>query len=190
MRRWWVVVVSIGLVLAGCGSESGGAGSSPSPGQASASESVASCPGGSSPDQPGDATQARPALPEWYQLAAMDPTRPRIIVGASEHVPAGAGTASLQFTWAFDVCTNTWIELGDASLPSPEDRPALYQFVTDPGAGVVRGLPVWTFDPAGDSWSTAAGPGQGAAGEAGSEAVPMAVYDPTASGCWPSIRTS
>ena len=177
MRRWWVGMVSIGLVLAGCGSQSGDAGSSPSPGEASPSASVAGCPGGSSPDQPGDATQARPALRQWYQLAAMDPTRPRIITGASEYVPQGAGTASLQATWAFDVCTNTWTELGDASLPSPEDRPALYQFVTDPGAGVVRGLPVWwtpvwTFDPTSDSWSAAA------AGQAGSEAVPMAVYDP------------
>lgn len=109
----------------------------------------------------------------------MDPTGPRIIVGESGIVSEGAGSATLQSTWAFDVCTNTWAELGDATLPVPEQRPALLQLVTDPGAGLVRGIPagwtpVWDFTPAGDSWSAAPADGSGP------QAVPRVVYDPAA----------
>ena len=170
------VALLLAVAAAGCSATTGSPSTTASAGL-TASPASATCPAGSDPDQPGDATQVRPALREWYLLAAMDPTHPRIVAGASGFEPEGAGTASLLATWAFDVCTNTWTELVDTSWPSPEERPALGQFVSDPGAGVVRGIPVWwtpvwTFDPATGSWSAPP------AGDSGSEAWPMAVYDP------------
>lgn len=135
------------------------------------------CPSGSSPDVAGDAGQARPPLQDWYQLAAMDPTGTDIVVGASGFAPEGAGAATLQSTWTFDVCTNAWAVIGDASLPMPDERPALEQLVTHPGAGVVLGIPiwltpVWSFDPVAGSWTPIPSTGEG------SGAWPMAVYDP------------
>lgn len=177
MRKLWVLL-GVATLLAGCGSgsdeppasESGQPSTSPSE-----TTSALSCPAGSV-DQPGDPTQPRPALQDWDLLAAADPTRPRIVVGETGFVPEGAGMPTLQSTWAFDVCTNTWSELSDASLPPPDQRPALAQLVTDPRAGVVLGLPfwwtpVWTFDPATDSWSAPEGD------RSGFETWPDAVYD-------------
>lgn len=143
MRKFWVLG-GMAALLAGCRSQSDGTSASES-GQPSSSPSqtlsALSCPAGSA-DQPGDPTQPRPALGDRYLLAAMDPTGPRIIVGETGFVPEGAGAASLLTTWAFDVCTNTWTEL-DHTWPALEERPAVEQLVSDPGAGVVRGIPVW-----------------------------------------------
>jgi hypothetical protein len=74
------------------------------------------------------------------------------------------------------VCANAWRESSDASLPAPDQRPALAQLVTDPQTGVVLGLPywwtpVWTFAPANDSWHAAGGQ------RSGFESAPNAVYD-------------
>lgn len=179
MRRPWVVPVGTAAVLlAACASGPAGSDSSaPASSQPSTSGSVAACPATAQPDRPGDPTQARPALRDPFLLAALDPTRPRIVVGETGLVPEGAGRSTLQSTWGFDVCTNAWTEVGEASLPAPQDRPALGQFVSDAGAGVVLGLPfgltpVWSFDPSGDAWSEAASTG------GGSEAWPLVVYDP------------
>lgn len=177
MRKSWLLV-GMAAVIAGCGSGSGSGGptaSETSQPSASPSAPESACPAGSA-DQPGDPTRPRPALPDPTLLAAMDPTRPRIIVGETGFVPEGAGMPTLQSTWAFDVCTNTWAELGGTSLPAPEQRPALVTFVTDPRAGVVRGLaywwtPVWTFDPTTDAWSAPDG------GRSGYDALPRVVYD-------------
>lgn len=178
MTRAWVVLIGGALLFAGCAPAADSDPSTSPSSEPSSSATGMDCPLGASPDRPGDPTQARPALREWHQLAAMDPTGPRIIVGESEFVPEGAGIATLQSSWAFDVCTNTWSELGDDSLPAPEQRPGMQQFVTDPGAGVVRGIPVswtpvWDFRPADDSWSAPP------AGSRGSEAVPKVVHDPS-----------
>jgi hypothetical protein len=105
-------------------------------------------------------------MSEWYTLAAMDPTGPRIILGETGFNPEGAGSSTLQATWAFDVCTNTWTELDAASLPPPEERPALGELVADPTAGVILGLPtglapVWRFDPAVGSWAALESSGGG-----------------------------
>ena len=164
--------------LGACGGDGGDGqvatpSSTPSPSRAPTS---LACPADSAPDQPGDPTQPRPALPEPNLLAAMDPTQPRIVVGETGFVPEGAGMPTLQSTWAFDVCTNAWTELSDASLPAPDQRPALAQMVTDPVAEVVRGLlvwwtPIWTFDPATDSWSAPDGE------RSGFESLPNAVFD-------------
>lgn len=179
MRKVWAVGAA--ALLAGCGSGSGSGGPTatesgqPSPSPSGSTGSALACPAGSA-DQPGDPARTRPALPDPNLLAAMDPTTSRIVVGEIGFVPQGAGMPTLQSTWAFDVCTNTWTELGDASLPAPEQRPALARLVTDPQAGVVRGLPywwtpIWTFDPATDSWSAPDGD------RSGYESSPFGVYD-------------
>ncbi len=178
MRRCLAVVIGAALVLGGCGAQSeDGSETSQSPSASESSSPTAlACPADRAPNQPGDPTQPRPALPDPDLLAATDPTRPRIVVGETGFVPEGAGMPTLQSTWAFDVCTNSWSELGDASLPAPDQRPALAKVVTDPQAGVVRGLPawwtpIWTFDPATDSWSAPDGE------RSGFESSPNAVYD-------------
>ena len=182
MRNSWVIAAALAALLGAC-RPAPDAGTSPTPTPTAPSASaqttsptMVACPADATPDDPGDPNQPRPALPDPNLLAAADPTRPRIVVGETGFVPEGAGMPTLQSTWAFDVCTNTWRELSDASLPAPDQRPALAQLVTDPQAGVVLGLPywwtpVWTFDPATDSWRAPEGD------RAGFETWPDAVYD-------------
>ena len=129
--------------------------------------------------------QARPALRDWYLLAAMDPAGTGIVVAETGFVPAGSGAATLQSTWTFDVCTNTWTELadvtwtgaGDAAPSATVPRPALDQLVTHSGAGVVLGIPTWWIR----CGATTRVPGMWTAipsSGGGSEAWPNAVYDP------------
>ena len=164
----WIGVLAAGVLLAACGSDPGGrdgasSGSATPPASGSV---VVGCPAGSVPDQPGDPAQGRPALRDWYLLAAMEPAGTGIVV-----VETGLDT------WTFDACINTWTEVGDPSPPAHEKRPALDQLVTHPGAGVVLGIPtwwtpVWSYDPGAGSWTSIASSG------GGSEAWPNAVYDP------------
>jgi Kelch motif len=152
-------------------SESGAA--SPTP----TGTSPVGCPPGSTPYLPGAADQARPGASAWFQLAAMAPAEPAIVVGESGLVPVGAGMWSLQSMWAFDVCTNSWQERGASSLPAPNERPALGQFVSHEGAGLVLGLPVglapvWSYESLDDQWTQLSSTG------GGGEAWPFAVYDP------------
>ncbi len=177
--------VAAGAVLIGCAPGSPVADASVAPSGstdlpasegASQTASPAGCPPGSSPDLAGDPGMARPALRDWFQLAAMDPTGTEIVVGASGFAE-GAGSATLESTWTFDLCTNAWTEVGAASLPAPDQRPALAQFVTHPGAGAVLGIPiwltpVWSYDPRASSWTPIPSTGEG------SGAWPMAVHDP------------
>ncbi len=180
MRIWWIVCVSTALALSGCGSDQGDGSPSPTMSPTTATPSATACPMDASPDRAGDATQPRPSLPDWYRLAAMDPTSPRVIVGETGFVPEGAGQSTVQRTWAFDVCTNAWAELGDEGLPAAEGRPAMGQFVTDPASGTVLSLvgglsPVWSYEPAAGSWSTLPTTGGGS-----DMAWPKAAYDATA----------
>lgn len=168
------------VLLAGCATGSQGpqpaapSRSATSPGPASAS-----CPDRSSPDQPGDATQARPALRDWYQLIATDPSAPRVLVGALGFAPEGSGQPSLQSLWAFSTCTNAWSELPGASLPTSGRGLPLAQLVAVPAGGVVLGLPVglapvWVLDPQQAAWTEVEASGGGS-----EEAWPMAVAAPT-----------
>lgn len=176
-----MLLIGAGALLAACSSAPPGPGSStptPATPSASATESTEACPSGSTSNQPGDPAQARPALRDWYLLAALDPTAGRVIAGETGIVPEGAGQPSLQATWAFDLCLNTWVDLPDESLPAAADRPAIGQYVSDPAADVVLGLPVglapvWQFEPGAESWSRADVTGGGS-----EDAWPMAVYDP------------
>ena len=107
----------------------------------------------------------------------MAPSEPAIVVGESGLVPVGAGMWSLQSMWAFDVCTNSWQERGASSLPAADERPALGQFVSHEGAGLVLGLPVglapvWSYESIDDQWTQLSSTG------GGGEAWPFAVYDP------------
>lgn len=181
MRGSWMVPLGVAAMLAGCG-PAADSGTSPPPTattpSASATTSTAPCPSGSTSDQPGDPAQARPALRDWYLLAALDPTAGRIVAGECGFVPEGSGRASLQATWAFDLCTNTWVDLPDTSLPTAEDGPPIGQFVTHEAAGRVLGLvvglvPVWSYHPSAVTWSPLQVTGGGS-----DEAWPMAAYDP------------
>ena len=183
MRNSWVIAAALAALLTGCESTPD-ATTSPTPiltpTATSASGTAASggCPSGSAPDQPGDVAQARPALADWALLAAVDPSGPRIVVGESGFVPEGAGVATVQSMWTFDLCRNAWTEAGDASLPAPGKRPVLYQFVTSPVDGSVLGMvlglaPLWRYDVAASGWRPVEVSGGGS-----DEAWPMVVYDP------------
>ncbi|HEX6888715.1 MAG TPA: hypothetical protein VF143_11465, partial [Candidatus Nanopelagicales bacterium] len=158
MRRCRAVLAIVAL-LAGCASGPGAptatTPTSPAPSPTGATPG-AGCPGSATSDHRGDAAQARPALRDWYQLAAMDPTAPRVLVGETGFVD-GSGQAALQSMWAFDVCTNAWTDLGDGSMPRGAGS-ALEQLVADTSAATVRGIPswqspVWTYDPTAGAWS-------------------------------------
>lgn len=177
MRRSHVVLVTaVALIGAGCGAvPDDGTSGRPSP---TASSSVLACPTGSAPG-PGATSQIRPQLPNQPLLVAMDPTGPRLIAGQTAFVPEGAGTATLQSTWAFDLCGNAWTDLGAAGLAAQSaGRPALGQIVGDAAAGVVVGLPVgldpvWLLDPTTDTWRA-----QDVAGGGSDMARPTVAYDP------------
>ena len=79
----------------------------------------ASCPAGDDPDRPGPVDQARPSrgTPDDH-AAAFDRRTGRIM-----HVD-GAGE-----TWAFDVCTNTWLQLNPAG--EPIDQSLVYDVDSD-----------------------------------------------------------
>ena len=180
MRTWWMGLVSTALVLSGCTSEPGGGAASPTASPTTAAPSATTCPTGAAPDRAGDATQPRPSLPDWFRLAAMDPTSPRVIVGETGFAPEGAGQSTMGQVWAFDVCTNTWGQLGEDAGPAAGERPALGQFVTDPASGTVLGLatglsPVWSYAPASGSWTALPTTGGGS-----DMAWPKAAYDTTA----------
>lgn len=174
------LVSSTALVLTGCASEPGPLAPSASPSQTTAAPSATACPPGAVPDRAGDATAPRPALPDWYQLAAMDPGAPRVIVGETGSVPEGAGRVTVQRVWSFDVCTNAWSQLADEPGSAGVERPAMGQFVTDPASGTVLGLvtglsPVWSYAPAAGSWSALPTTGGGS-----DMAWPRAAYDTSA----------
>jgi hypothetical protein len=176
-----MVLVAAAALLTACGTAPEPAGTSsaaPTPSGPSPSAPVAGCPPGSTPDQPGDADQPRPALRDWYLLAAPDPSGPRIIAGETGFVPEGSGTATLLSMWAFDLCRNAWTELDDVALPPTGSSAPIGQLVTDQGAGRVLGLvgglaPVWSYDPGAATWSAVEVSGGGS-----DEAWPMAAYDP------------
>ncbi|MGV1003953.1 MAG: hypothetical protein ACOYEV_04115 [Candidatus Nanopelagicales bacterium] len=176
----WLALCVGALSLAACGSGNPQApDSSPASEPATATAIAASdCPAGSTPEQPGDSTQERPALAYGAPPAAGDPTQPRIVVGEVGYVPAGAGTASLQSTWAFDVCNNRWDQLRAASPAGVARVTTLARLVTDPQTDQVLGLPVgltpvWSFDPTTDAWSAATARG------GGYEGWPTAGWDTT-----------
>ncbi len=180
MGRPWIGVLAAGVLLAACGSEPAGTdASSGSPTPSAIGSTAVGCQPGSAPDEPGDPAQARPALRDWYLLAAMEPAGTGIVVGEAGFVPSGSGAATQQGTWTFDLCTNTWTELADVTWTEPVDDalPATDQLVTHPGAGVILGIPtwwtpVWSYDPGARSWTSIPSTG------GGSEAWPNAVYDP------------
>jgi hypothetical protein len=176
------VLLTVAL-LAGCASGPGApttttpTSPAPSPTGATPSASGSGCAGNTTPDQPGDPSQSRPALRDWYQLAAMDPSAPRILVGETGF-DGGSGQAAPQSMWGFDVCRNTWTDLGDGSMPRGAGS-ALQQLVADTSAATVLGIPawqspVWTYDPTTGAWSAMDVTG------GDSEAWSLAAFDPDA----------
>ena len=136
------------------------------------------CPPGSTPYLPGSVDEPRPDLMARFSLAAMDPGIAAIVVGEPALVPEGAGSWSQQFTWTFDVCTNSWRKVV-ASSPEPEaDQPLMLgQYVFHAGEGVTLALPVGLapvsrYDADTGRWSQLSSTG------GGGEAWPIAVYDP------------
>lgn len=178
---WWAWLMPTMAVcaLAACSSGPDEPGGTSPPGTTSAAGSPSptsvSCPKGSKPDRAGPADQPRPALVGPDVLAAMSRPTAQVVVGETGLTSSGAGTWSLEATWLFDVCTNTWRRGGTGSTSA--QRPELAQFVDYEDAGVVVGLPfglvpAWTYDLTTDRWT------QLPANDSTLESRPSAVYDP------------
>ncbi len=105
------------------------------------------CPPGSAPDLPGPADQARPPT-DLVSMAFDREARQIVLLGWSPE--------STTETWTFDVCTNTWSQLGGAGAPER----ALLAYDGDSRAVVAFAPQYWggervyasVFDRATGSW--------------------------------------
>lgn len=90
---------------------------------------LSECPAGTTPNEPGPVDQERP--PQEISRAVWDGNRGLIVVADD-------------WTWRFDVCTNTWSKF------RTEGSGAFGALVYDADSGLVVSLDpyVWTFDPA------------------------------------------
>jgi hypothetical protein len=114
---------------------------------------VATCPPGSTPDEPGPVGQARPA--EERSATAFDRRAGRLVVVTN----AGDGVE----TWTFDVCTNTWTQMHpNREPPGFEDNAQLvYDVDSDVTILVSAGIggspatpwSVWAYDLQADTWT-------------------------------------
>ena len=113
------------------------------------SQQAVRCPVGSSPDVPGPAGQARPAVTEdlLYLPAAQDARTGRLL----------AWDSTTRSTWAFDVCANTWRDLRTAGGPPDAVNAMVYSVADDVLIVFVRtqagDLAVWTYTPATNRWA-------------------------------------
>lgn len=139
-RTVWAVV-GVAALAAGCAGGTGGTGDDAAP-QAGAGE----CPAWTSPDEPGDAGQDRPAL-GLGTVAAMDTESGKVVV-----LPPDSPR-----TWVLDVCTNTWQRQAD--VPSAASGPGgvpVYDPVDDVVLMVqVTGPPTaaWAYSVEQDTWT-------------------------------------
>ncbi|MGB8021787.1 MAG: kelch repeat-containing protein [Candidatus Nanopelagicales bacterium] len=179
---WGIAATS--LAIGACGTGTGTPDSSGSPASpsvtpsATASAGAASCPSGSAPDTPGPADQDRPQL--GTTAAAQDRASGKVVVGEVRAVE-DAGLGTLQATWTFDVCTNTWQRMNPtmvASSPTAgKGSVAIAQFVHHGTSGLTLGLPVgltpvWTYSLKEDVWTELP------SSRAGAEHSPHSVFDP------------
>lgn len=82
-------------------------------------EPAATCPAGTTPDQPGPGDQARPVIEG--NAAAMDPVAHKLVM-VNDEGP----------TWTFNVCTNRWRKVAPLRFPGPERRlRAVYDSAAD-----------------------------------------------------------
>ena len=101
---------------------------------------AATCPPGSTPDEPGPVDQARPV---GLSDLAFDRRAGRLValVGAE--------------TWTFDVCTNTWTQMHPNRVPaSSEWLQLVYDVDSDVTIGFASdGTRMWAYDLAADTWT-------------------------------------
>jgi hypothetical protein len=101
---------------------------------------AATCPPGSTPDEPGPVEQTRPIPPE---TAAFDRRAGRLVALAN----AGHGVE----TWTFDVCTNAWAQMHPNRQP-PVGYRLVYDIDSDRTIEVAAGN-VWAYDLGADAWT-------------------------------------
>jgi hypothetical protein len=126
-------------------------GAEPLPGAVSetATGALASCPAGSTPDQPGPADQARPPGGDDVAVAFDRGAGQLVYHVAKRGIPE---------TWTLDVCTNTWALAQRGDGPGTGDR--LLDAVYDERAGVTVAVDgaesdagTWTFDLSAAAWT-------------------------------------
>ena len=128
----------------------------PPPRVAVALAPVATCPPGSTPDEPGPVDQARPPLSAGVR--AFDRRSGRIVLVA----PTTADEAPGVETWTFDVCTNTWARTHPNREPPSFDWVRLvYDVDSDVTIGVSSGN-VWAYDLQTNTWTEKGGAPAGA----------------------------
>jgi len=147
-----IVGVSLGVLLvAGCTSGGVPAGSTVSTSSVPPPVAiVASCPIGATPDRPGPADQARPALGDLNFGAAMDTQSGRVVVFDLDS----------KSTWTFDVCTNTWRKMQPAREPDlglPNAGPGrTVEMVYDADADLTvafEGPGAWSYSVETNTWT-------------------------------------
>ncbi len=111
---------------------------------------VATCPPGSTPDEPGPVGQARPLVSGYPQMA-FDRRAGRLI----------ALPGIIPETWTFDVCTNTWTEMRPTREPTGLQHSDLVYDVDSDVTIVESAGKVWAYDLQANTW-TEKGPAKGA----------------------------
>jgi hypothetical protein len=114
---------------------------------------AATCPPGSTPDEPGPIGQARPPGRTSPMTFDRDSHQIVALIGLNRDEPARARL------WAFDVCTNTWSRMGPGvPLGNDDDAPAL---VYDPGTDRILLIGqgwVRAYEPDGRIWTRSDAP--------------------------------
>lgn len=108
---------------------------------------VATCPRGSTPDEPGRVDQARPGLSgtAWLGRMALDRRAGRLVA------LAGTYDGPVE-TWTFDVCTNTWTRMHPNQEPPPGSRGLVYDVDSDLTlASDTAGM--WAYDLEANTWT-------------------------------------
>jgi len=113
---------------------------------------VATCPEGSTPDEPGPADQARPPGEGWTPIA-FDRQSGRIVLVAVQQ----GGAVD---TWTFDVCANTWERMDPQPATTAPVSAWDIVYDVDSDLTIVPGREgfVWAYDVETDSWTKAEAP--------------------------------
>jgi len=148
-----IVALFGGFLLAGILTTPQGDEAMPAAGTGGSTEMPASCPPGSTPDQPGPADQPRPLGGEVV-AAAFDRVAGKIVYLSNmiEYPTTLAEADGAHETWLFDVCTNTW------SLAQRGGPPVVYPIsaVYDSAAGITLAVSddvTWAYDSSTNSWT-------------------------------------
>jgi hypothetical protein len=189
-RRVALAIATSMVLLVGCSTGGGnrdqaprpesmgtavGAGSTPTPTlsvevenvlattRAGAVPPVATCPEGSTPDEPGPPDQARPPGEDWTPIAFDRRSGRIVLISVQQGGPVQ--------TWTFDVCTNTWRQMDPQSVTTAPVSAWDIVYDADSDLTIVPGREglVWAYDVETDSWTRA---------EAPSFDFPDPIYDP------------